>query len=86
MKFGRYTSSGHLNRVDHAVLARACGATGDTITDPDELQDALRAGLESGRPTLIDLITDPGAHPPLSLYADTLDRHEHGTIIREPVP
>ena len=31
VKFGRYTSSGHLGRVDHAAIARACGAHGETV-------------------------------------------------------
>jgi thiamine pyrophosphate-dependent acetolactate synthase large subunit-like protein len=30
VKFGRYTSSGHLRHVDHAAIDRACGGEGLT--------------------------------------------------------
>jgi acetolactate synthase I/II/III large subunit len=73
VKFGRYTSSGRLGRIDHAAIARACGAHGTTVTSAAKLHDAIRAAISSAGPALRDVYTDPGAHPPISLYDNTLD-------------
>jgi len=48
---------------DYAALAGACGAVGETVKDPAELENALRRGLEQnskGKAALIDVITEPG--------------------------
>jgi acetolactate synthase I/II/III large subunit len=34
---------------------------------------------------LIDVITDPGAHPPISLYDGKLDHVRDGAIVHEAV-
>lgn len=74
VKFGRYTSSGHIRQVDHAAIARACGGQGYTITAAADLDSALARALGSNKVTVLDVITDPGAHPPISLYEGKLDR------------
>jgi acetolactate synthase-1/2/3 large subunit len=48
---------------DYAAIADACGAHGETVTDPADLEDALRRGLEknrSGQAAVIDVVTAPG--------------------------
>lgn len=48
---------------DFAVLAAACGAYGERVTDPRQLPDALRRGLAEngqGRAAVIDVVTAPG--------------------------
>jgi acetolactate synthase-1/2/3 large subunit len=48
---------------DYAGIASACGAYGETVTDPANLEDALRRGLEQnkkGQAALIDVVTAPG--------------------------
>ena len=48
---------------DYAGIASACGAYGETVTDPAKLEDALRRGLEhnkKGQAALIDVVTAPG--------------------------
>jgi len=48
---------------DYASIARACGAWGVTVTDPDRLEDALRQALErnaDGQAALLNVITAPG--------------------------
>jgi acetolactate synthase-1/2/3 large subunit len=48
---------------DYAAIANACGAHGETVTDPADLEDALRRGLEknkSGQAAVIDVVTAPG--------------------------
>jgi acetolactate synthase-1/2/3 large subunit len=68
VKFGSYTSACHFAEVDHAKLAEACGCPAVRIEDPSELAYHLQRGLEEG-PLLIEVMTDPEAHPPLSLFA-----------------
>ncbi|MGV3553368.1 acetolactate synthase catalytic subunit [Rhizobium sp.] len=74
VKFSAYTTACHFAPVDHAAIARACGCDGVQISDPSELRSALSAAITANRPTLIEVVTDPGAHPPISLFAGTLDR------------
>lgn len=48
---------------DFAVLASACGAYGERVTDPRQLTEALRRGLaqnREGRSAVIDVVTAPG--------------------------
>ena len=48
---------------DYAALAQACGAWGETVSDPKELPAAMRRGLEQnrqGKAALINVITAPG--------------------------
>jgi acetolactate synthase-1/2/3 large subunit len=55
------TQFGH--SPDYAGIASACGAYGETVTDPATLEDAFRRGLEhnnNGQAALIDVITAPG--------------------------
>lgn len=72
VKFGSYTSACHFAEVDHARLAEACGCPAVRVDDPSELAFQLRRGLSEG-PLLIEVMTDPAAHPPLSLFANMDD-------------
>ncbi len=85
-KFGRYTSSGHLCRVDHAAIARACGGYGETLKHAGDLDAAFDRAANTAAVALIDVLTDPGSHPPISLYDGTLDHLENGRVVQEPVP
>lgn len=68
VKFGGYTSACHFAEVDHAKLAEACGCPAVRVEDPSELAYHLQRGMKQG-PLLIEVMTDPAAHPPLSLFA-----------------
>ncbi|WP_373414553.1 acetolactate synthase catalytic subunit [Ensifer aridi] len=72
VKFGSYTSACHFAEVHHARLAEACGCPAVRVDDPSELAFQLRRGLSEG-PLLIEVMTDPAAHPPLSLFANMDD-------------
>ena len=50
-----FVADGSPYSPDFAAMARACGADGIRIEDPDQLEPALRAACESGRPTVIDV-------------------------------
>ncbi|KAB2848631.1 MAG: acetolactate synthase catalytic subunit [Hyphomicrobiaceae bacterium] len=74
VKFGAYTTACHFAPVDHAAIARACGCEGIRVEDAGAILPALQTALRSGRPSLIEVMADPDAHPPISLYDGTLDR------------
>lgn len=69
VKFGRYTTACHFVPVDHVAVARACGLEAVRVNDAAELAPILRKALTSLNSTFIEVMTDPEAHPPLSLYA-----------------
>ncbi|KAA0969479.1 acetolactate synthase catalytic subunit [Aureimonas fodinaquatilis] len=73
VKFDAYTSACHFKPVDHAAIARACGCEGVRVESAEDLPFRLREALASSRPTLVEVMTDPGAHPPISLFAGKLD-------------
>ena len=76
VKFGKFTSACLFSPVDHAAIARGCGCDAVRITQPGEISAALDKAMKSRKPWLLDVITDPGAHPPLSLFDNTLDFEE----------
>ena len=68
VKFGDHTDAVFFENVDHAAIARACGCEGVRIDRVEDLQPALEKALASDRLTLIDVITDPQARPPITWY------------------
>ncbi len=75
VKFGRYTSACHFTSVDHAAIAAACGIVAHRIEDPAILKEKLRQALKPSTQgtVLLDVITDPDAYPPVSLFEGKLD-------------
>jgi acetolactate synthase-1/2/3 large subunit len=67
--FNAYTEAVELGPVDHAAIARACGCDGVRIDAPEAFPAALDAALASGRPTVLDILVDPDAHPPITSFA-----------------
>ena len=72
MKFGRHTPACYFEAVDHAAIARACGCAGVRVERAEAFLPALRAALSDGGTTVIDVVTDPEAYPPITLF-DRLD-------------
>ncbi|WP_199201429.1 acetolactate synthase catalytic subunit [Mesorhizobium sp. 131-3-5] len=72
VKFGGYTTACHFAPVDHAALARACGCEAVTVKNPGEIEPALDRALSSNAPVVIQAISEPDAHPPISLFTGTL--------------
>ncbi len=68
VQFSRHTHSIDFDPVDHVAVARACGAAGVRVEKPTEFADALREALDSDVPTLIEVITDPDAYPPITAW------------------
>ncbi len=79
VKFGRHTNACHFQAVDHAAIARACNCDAVRIDAPDAIEPALRAAIARPRATLLDIVTDPDAYPPLTMFdgqlKDPADKH-----------
>ena len=52
-----------VNPIDFAAIARACGGTGFTITDPAECGRIIDKALATRGPVIIDAIVDPNEPP-----------------------
>lgn len=68
MKFGAHTSAVHFSPVDHAAIARAVGCRGVRVEDPSGLPAAIAEAADSSETTLIEVICDADAYPPISFY------------------
>ncbi|PXX60976.1 acetolactate synthase-1/2/3 large subunit [Nocardia tenerifensis] len=66
VQFGRATSAVELGRVDHAQIATACGAHGHTIRTDAELREALSKAIAEPATTVLDVVTDADAYPPIT--------------------
>jgi acetolactate synthase I/II/III large subunit len=67
--FGNHTNAVDFTAVDHAAIARACGVNGVRVERGEDAGPALDAAFASGKPALLDIVTDPDARPPISFYA-----------------
>jgi acetolactate synthase-1/2/3 large subunit len=74
VKFGRHTSAVRFAPVDHAAIARACGCRGVRVERAADYLPALREALAAVETTVIDVITDPEAYPPITLFDEKLER------------
>jgi acetolactate synthase-1/2/3 large subunit len=72
VKFGRHSTACYFTPVDHAAIARASGCRGIRIEKASEYLPALREALASNETTLLDVIVDPAAYPPVTFF-DGLD-------------
>jgi acetolactate synthase-1/2/3 large subunit len=70
--FGAHTSAIYFEPVDHAAIARACGLDGIRVEDPAEYGLALDHALAADETTVIDVITDPAAYPPVTSFENRL--------------
>ena len=66
--FGEYTDACEFQPVDHAAIARACGLHGVRIDNAADFAPALAAALQADRTTVIDVMSDPDAHPPITVF------------------
>lgn len=68
-KYGDHTIACDFADVDHAAIARACGIAGVRVERGEDVGPALDAAFASGKPTLIEVMTDPDGKPPLGMYS-----------------
>ena len=46
------------NRVDYAGIARGFGLQSVQVTDPEDVEQAIRNAIESGKPWFIDVVSE----------------------------
>jgi len=66
--YGDHTDACQLGPVDHAAIARACGCEGIRIEKSADFKPALERARQSSITTVIDVMIDPKAYPPITLY------------------
>lgn len=66
--FGRTTTGIGFVDVDHAAVARAVGAEGVRIEDPEDFAPALEKAMTSGKVTVLDVISSADAMGPLRIF------------------
>lgn len=69
VKFGEHTDAVFFTETDHTLIARGCGVEARRIEMPAEIAPALREALALRQPVLLDMLTDPDAKPPISVFA-----------------
>ncbi len=66
--FGAHTTAVDFQPVDHAAIARACGVRGLRVEDPADYAAALAEAAAARETTVIDVIVDPEAYPPITSF------------------
>ncbi len=66
--YGNHTDACQFAPVDHAAIARACGCEGVRVEKAADFKPALERALRSSATTVIDVMIDPKAYPPITLY------------------
>jgi acetolactate synthase-1/2/3 large subunit len=60
--------------ADYSAVARGLGAEGVRVRTRPEFEKSFKAALESDRPTLIDVVVDREALPPVTNFEKNLAR------------
>jgi acetolactate synthase-1/2/3 large subunit len=66
--YGDHTDACRFVSVDHAAIARAAGVNGVRIETIEELARELAAAKDDKGVTLLDIITDDNAFPPVTIF------------------
>ena len=68
VKFGAYTSAINLGETDHASIAHAVGCKGVRVASIVSLKAEIKQALSDGGVTVLDVVTDPDAFPPITMF------------------
>ena len=68
IKFGDHTNACDFVAVDHAAIAKAVGAQAVRVERADQLSEQIKKAASTPGLTLIDVVTDPNAFPPVTWY------------------
>jgi acetolactate synthase-1/2/3 large subunit len=66
-KYGKDFGTSFKLDVNLADVARAFGAEGHRVEKPSDLSEGIRAGLESSRPYVLDVVIDGAEIPSFDL-------------------
>jgi hypothetical protein len=70
----RRNAAAHITlQVVHTHRSRACGCAGERIEQPGDFAAALLRAMNAAVTTVLDVMIDPLAYPPLTLYEGKLD-------------
>jgi thiamine pyrophosphate-dependent acetolactate synthase large subunit-like protein len=61
---------------DFVKFAEACGAMGERVTEPGEIKAALKRGVESGAPYIIDIILERDTDCSMGVSIDAINEFE----------
>ena len=61
---------------DFVKFAEACGAMGERVTGPDEIKTALKRGVESGVPYLVDILLERDIDCSMGVSIDAINEFE----------
>ena len=70
---GRHTDVCDFVDVDHAAIARACGVKGLRLERAADIASTIAEALATDGPVLIDVIADPSAMPPVTVFTKLAD-------------
>ena len=70
---GRHTNVCDFVDVDHAAIARACGVKGLRLERASDIASTIAEALATDGPVLIDVIADPSAMPPVTVFTKLAD-------------
>jgi len=68
--FNEYSDACDFTPVDHAAIARGAGCEGVRIEKAQDFLPALKAAFAANTTTVLDLITDERAYPPITMFND----------------
>jgi acetolactate synthase-1/2/3 large subunit len=74
VRYGAHTDAVDIDPIDHAAIARACGLYGERIERPEDYLPALEAAFTADRTTVLDVIVDPDAYPPITGFESRGER------------
>lgn len=74
-RYGEHSDAVAFASVDHAMIAQACGCLGLRVEDPARLGAALDEAIAAPGPSLIDVITDPAAYPPITDFVGSIEKY-----------
>ena len=66
--YGDHTDACQLGPVDHAAVARACGCEGIRVERAADIRAALEQAMKNDVTTVVDVMIDPEAYPPITLF------------------
>lgn len=68
--FNEYSDACDFTPVDHAAIARGAGCEGVRIETAEAFLPALKAAFAANTTTVLDVITDERAYPPITAFND----------------
>lgn len=68
--FNEYSDACDFTPVDHAAIARGAGCEGVRIEKAQDFLPALKAAFAANTTTVLDVITDERAYPPITMFND----------------